>query len=280
MQWYDTKLNSLPVQVESRVVNSYAGQTHILVTGSVDNPPLIVLHGMNMNAVTMDSAIVALSKSHRVYAIDIIGMPGKSAGTRPNRQGPGYPKWLAEVMEQLELSQASFLGLSFGGWIILKLASLWPQRIGQAVLIDSGGLTPFTLKGQFIGGIFALWYSLFPSEKNLFRAVAKSFYSKDCSPDPALARLIGLSYLHIKADIDLKGAPPVTKEDLANFTAPIFVAYGEEDIFFDAAKSVERAKQIIPNLVSAQIIAGQGHIMCQKAQARVYNQISDFLGQE
>lgn len=277
MAWYSAKLGAMPVQTECREVSTYAGQTHIIVAGDVDAPPLMVLHGMNMNGPAMAGAIAALSETHRVYAIDIIGMPGKSAGTRPPRAGNGYPRWLMEVMEQLSLQCADFLGFSFGGWLILKLATLSPERINKAVLLDSGGLTPFTFKGQALAGWYALWYILFPTEKNLIRAAVRPFYAPGCDPDPDHVQLIGLSYRHVKLDIDPKGLPPLTKDQLAGFSAPTMVVYGEKDLFFNAARGVEKAKEIIPNLVTAEIITGQGHIMDEEAHSQVYGKIRDFF---
>lgn len=277
MEWYNTKLSSISIQTKSQEVSTAAGQTHIIIAGDTKAPPLIVLHGMNMNGPSMANAIIALSRTHCVYAIDIIGMPGKSACTRPSRAGNDYSRWLAEVMEQLDLQSAGFLGLSFGGWLILKLAALSPERINNAVLLDSGGLTPFTFKGQAVAGWSAIWYRLFPNKKNLVRAAVLPFYAQDCEPNPDIVELIGLGYQHVKFDIDPKGLPPLTKDELANFSAPTMVMYGEKDIFFNAEKGIEKAKEIIPNLIKAEVIAGQGHIIGEEAHPQVYNEISDFL---
>ena len=277
MAWYETKLRTIPVQTECREVSTSAGQTHIMMAGNVDAPPLIVLHGMNMNGPAMANAIVALAETHRIYAIDIIGMPGKSAGTRPRRAGHDYPHWLSEVMAQLELTSADFLGLSFGGWLILKLAALSPERICKAVLLDSGGLTPFTVKGQTVAGWTAIRYRLFPTAQNLERAAVQPFYGQGCTPDPDIVKLIGLGYQHVKFDIDPKGLPPLAKDELAHFTAPTMVIYGEKDIFFNAEMGIAKAREIIPNLAVAKVIAGQGHMMGEEAHSQLHDEISHFL---
>ena len=81
MAWYDRKLAALPVHAESRLVSTSFGPTRLVVAGPPDAPPVVVLHGMQMNA-AMVAALVTLSRTHRVYAIVIIGMPGKSAEVR------------------------------------------------------------------------------------------------------------------------------------------------------------------------------------------------------
>ena len=232
---------------------------------------------MNMNGPAMAKAIIALSETYRVFAIDIIGMPGKSASTRPARSGNDYPLWLAEVMAQLNIEKATFLGLSFGGWLVLRLAALHPERVSAAVLLDSGGLTPFTVRGQVIAGIAAIKYRYFPTEKNLVRAAVHPFYAQGCKPDPDIVNLIGLGFQHVKFDIDPRGLPPLTKKELADFAAPTCVLFGEHDVFFNAKNGIEKARGIIPNLVVAEPIKGQGHILGEEAQDQVYGKIERFI---
>ncbi len=108
MAWYDAKIKAFSITTESQDVSIQAGQTHITIAGENDAPPLIVLHGGFMNGVSMESVIVHFSKNHRVYAIDIIGMPGKSAETRLAVKGNDYSEWLVEVMQQLGLEKQQF----------------------------------------------------------------------------------------------------------------------------------------------------------------------------
>lgn len=274
-QWYEKKLSQLPIEVESLHIETSAGTTHILAAGNAYNPPLIILHGMNMNAAAMDSMLVEFSGTHRVYAVDIIGMPGKSAGTRFSRKGNDYPDWLNEVLKKLSITKADFIGLSFGGWLILKLAALAPNKINSAILLDSGGITPFTLSGQVTAALRALTYMIYPSVENFQKAV-KLFYSKGCTPDHQFAELLGISFIHTRPDIRVLGLPTLTKETLSEFTAPVMVVYGEHDIFFNSKKTVKKAKDIIPNLVSAEIVPNEGHIISEDAYSHIIQKMKEF----
>ena len=42
---YDAKLASLNLAYESRIVETSFGETHLLVCGQSENPPLFLLHG-------------------------------------------------------------------------------------------------------------------------------------------------------------------------------------------------------------------------------------------
>lgn len=274
-QWYEKKVSQLPINVESIHLETSAGITHILTSGDPDAPPLIVLHGMNMNAAAMDTILVEFALTHRVYAVDIIGMPGKSAGTRFSRKNDDYPSWLSEVLKKLNIKKADFLGLSFGGWLILKLASVCPCKINSAVLLDSGGITPFKLSGQINGALRAIFYMIYPSIENFENAV-KMFYSKSAVPDPQFAELMGISFIHTRPDLRVLGLPTLNKENLIGFSAPVMIMYGEDDIFFNAKKTIKRAKEIIPNLVSADIVKNEGHILSEEAYVNVIDKIKEF----
>jgi 2-hydroxy-6-oxonona-2,4-dienedioate hydrolase len=266
----------MSIPTGSRMVETSSGLTHVITAGPSDAPPLVMLHGMNGNAMTMAPAIVALARSHHVYAVDTIGMPGRSAETRLPRAGDGYPGWLLEVLDRLGLARAGFVGLSFGGWLMLRLAALAPERIAYGVLLDSGGLTPFTLRGQMISGMAAMRYLWFPSARARHAAAVRPFYAAGTTPDEALVDFFALGFRHVRFDIDPKGLPPVAADALARLRAPLLVLYGEHDLFFDARKAVARARMVLPNLAGAEIIPGQGHVLGTEAYDRVYGQIAAF----
>lgn len=277
LHWYDAQLEQFPVPIESTFVTTAIGHTHVLITGPTDAPPVIVLHGMNMNALAMDTALIALSTHYRVYAIDIVGMPGKSVERRLPRAGLAYPHWLTSVMDQLGLLSARWIGMSFGGWLLLKLGTLTPERITHGVLLDAGGLVPFTARGQLVAGMTALRYMRRPTLANLLRA-AQPFYAPGLQPDPAFMELLGLGYQHVTLDVDLKGLPPLSVGELARLHAPFLVIYGAHDIFFNVLKAAAQAQDVIPHVVETHIIPDQGHVMSRSASLALYKAIDNFLG--
>jgi pimeloyl-ACP methyl ester carboxylesterase len=81
--------------------------------------------------------------------------------------------------------------------------------------------------------------------------------------------MMGLGFRHTKLDSATREMVPLTKADLANFSAPTLVFYGEKDNLSDAQKGVARAKEVIPNLVAAEIVPGQGDFLGKEAQSQV-----------
>jgi 2-hydroxy-6-oxonona-2,4-dienedioate hydrolase len=279
MEWYDSQVQKLSVQTESKMIETFAGQTHVLVAGPQEAPPVVVLHGNNMNAATMGDVISTLADTYRIYALDIIGMPGKSAETRLPHIDRSYAQWLLESLDQLGVKQAIFLGFSFGGWIILNLAALAPERITKAIFLDSGGFTQFTMKSKLKGGLAAMMYMWFPGKNTLKFAVDDTFYGRGCEPDPDLAEFIGLTYRHLTFNLEFvkHGVPLVSKKELSAFSSPCMVVYGEHDLFFDAKKSIATAKQILPNLQIANILKGQGHIFERNMSEQMCMEVREFL---
>ncbi|MBA2655424.1 MAG: alpha/beta hydrolase [Tatlockia sp.] len=79
------------------------------------------------------SNVASLSKHFRIYAIDIIGEAGKSAGTRPKITE--YSIWLKEVFDALGISKAALCGASIGGTIAHQFALTFPQYIDSLIMI-------------------------------------------------------------------------------------------------------------------------------------------------
>src|SRR5215211_1777665 len=84
---YDGALTRLGVEYESTKIDTRFGDTHVLVTGPENAPPLVILPGGNFLNPTCLGWFLPLAKEHRVYAPDVVGQPGRSAQTRPSSKG-------------------------------------------------------------------------------------------------------------------------------------------------------------------------------------------------
>lgn len=66
---YDEESKAWPVQSESRMINT--SYTHVRISGPLDTPPLVLLHGMNSNSLMWLPNIQELSKNYRTYELMI-----------------------------------------------------------------------------------------------------------------------------------------------------------------------------------------------------------------
>ena len=279
MRWYADKLARFSIPVESHMVESFAGMTHMLVAGDAGAQPAVILHGGFMNGAAMEAEITTLVKTHRVYALDILGQAGKSAEAHLDAHSNEPVRWLGEILDQLGVDQTDIVALSLGGLMALKFARNAPERVRKLVLLDAGGLAPGQKKGMAKMMFALLRCNLRPTEKNFSRAAIPPFYTKNATPDLDLVRLMGMGFKHIKPDRGSRGTPPFTKSDLSQFTAPVMVVYGAQDALFDAKTAVAQAKAVFANFAKGVIVPNQGHLMGKEVQAEVLGQVAAFLNE-
>src|SRR3954467_6825909 len=68
---YDAAMKSWPVSYEEIDIPGRFGTTHVIASGPEAAPPIVLLHGYMATATMWSSNIAALSKEHRVYAVDV-----------------------------------------------------------------------------------------------------------------------------------------------------------------------------------------------------------------
>jgi hypothetical protein len=107
LEAYDAAMKLWPVAYEEIEITGQFGTTHVVATGPKDAPPLVLLHGY-FSTLTMWSPNVAdFSKDYRVYAIDVMGQPGKSIPDpdEPIRDAADLVAWFSETLDGLNLDR-------------------------------------------------------------------------------------------------------------------------------------------------------------------------------
>jgi pimeloyl-ACP methyl ester carboxylesterase len=136
-------------------------RTHYLERG--EGEPLILLHGFFYDSFMWASNIDALAKHFHVYALDLWGF-GYSTRTLMDYSYALYAQQVLAFMDKLGIRQASLIGQSMGGGVVIKLAVDHPDRVNKLVLVDAAGMPnklPFSGKlikafpavGRFMYGL-------------------------------------------------------------------------------------------------------------------------------
>lgn len=111
-----------------------------------DGPPLVMVHGVASRAADAAPLYRALSRTHRIYALDLLGY-GES--DRPRDSDYSVRTQAAVVrgfMDAMGIAQADVIGVSMGGWVALTVAAEEPARVRKLVLVSSAGVAfPTTL---------------------------------------------------------------------------------------------------------------------------------------
>ena len=107
--------------------------------GSADRPPLLCLPGLTRNSRDFAALAERHSPRFRVLALEFRGRAGSDYDLQPMRYNPlTYAGDVIELLDQLEIPQAIFVGTSLGGLVTMTVAAMAPQRIAATILNDVG----------------------------------------------------------------------------------------------------------------------------------------------
>ena len=107
--------------------------------GDPAKPPLLCLPGLTRNSKDFDEFADHHSPRFRVLALDFRGRGRSDYDPVPARYiPPTYAFDVIELLDQLAIPQAIFVGTSLGGLVTMAVAVLAPQRIAAAILNDVG----------------------------------------------------------------------------------------------------------------------------------------------
>ena len=271
---YDQNWNALGLETEDRYLPTRYGKTHVVVSGPVDGPPIVVFHGGNMISPISFAWITQLTQRYRIYAPDTVGHPGYSA---ENRLKPGtfqYGEWAADVIDGLGLDRPVVMGGSYGAGILLNLAAYAPQKIGKAVLVVPSGFAPPPLLPLIRKiGFPMMMYQVTRQRSWLIRSLSAMY------PEPSenVIEITGAVYKHLYLEAEMPRS--IQDGELKDFHAPTLILAAENDILFLPATVIRRAREVIPNLVTAEVIAGSSHFLPERVWGSLCDRIDQFIQQ-
>jgi len=276
---YDAAMDLWPVPYEEIEIPSRFGMTHVVTSGPKDAPPLVLLHGMLATSTMWSPNIADFSKEYRVYAVDVIGQPSKSIPDpdEPIRDETDFVAWLSATLDGLNLDRVSLMGMSYGGWIALNFAMAAPERIRKLVLLSpAASFQP--LSRLFSLGMIPMVF--FPT-----RLTVNSYFRwmgfKDMSGDTEFRGMLDLMYLGMKhfrfppetARVKLNA---FSDDELRILPVPVLLLIGENEVIYDAAKALDRARQFIPNF-EGELVPDCSHEMSASQHRFVDARVLDFL---
>ena len=107
--------------------------------GAADKPPLLCLPGLTRNARDFADFGERYSPRFRVLALDFRGRAASDYDPVHARYTPlTYAGDVMELLDQLGIREAIFVGTSLGGLVTMVIAATAPQRIAAAIINDVG----------------------------------------------------------------------------------------------------------------------------------------------
>lgn len=249
--FYNKFIEILELPHNEIYIDTSFGKTFLLESGNKNGDIIFLIHGSSSNSAMWFEDLKVLSDQYHLFTIDILGEPGKSAENRLNKSNEDYAKWIREILDSLNIKKVTLIGNSFGGWIALKFATTYPEKINKLVLVATSGITP--VKFSFI---FKSIIYIMQGEKGL-KKINKLVYGTDKIPEEVME----VSNLIFKNYNPMLGSLPTFKDSqLIKLKMPVMYIAGENDSTVNVYKSAERIKNLIPNS-NIKIIKNNGHVV-------------------
>lgn len=122
-----------------------AGDVKVHYNEAGEGDALILIHGGGPGATGWSNYqrnVEQLSKHFRCFLIDLPGY-GKTDKVRPDTGlFAFFAKTIRDMLDELKIDKAHFIGNSLGGGTTLKFALDYPDRAGNLVLMGPGGSVP------------------------------------------------------------------------------------------------------------------------------------------
>jgi len=217
--YYNRVLDQFPFG--QRYVGTTFGQTFMLTAGHESNPPIILLHGSCSNSAFWFPEIFAL--------------------------------WMKDVLDALGLERAFLVGNSLGGWMALKFATAYPERVSKLILISSSGLAQ--IRPQFLINADQT------RQPKGTVPVSTSIFGEQSIPKEVL----DFMNLIVENYDPIQELPVFADEQLQRLNMPVFFIDGENDAIIDAQKSAQRLSGLIPSAL-IRLLPNCGHAVANSAE--------------
>jgi len=273
--WYPRFLDRIPGPVAQRRVQTRQGETHVLLAGPEDAPPLVVIHGAMASSAHAVSEIGALARRWRIVAPDVIGQSPMSADGRIPLDGAAPAEWLTDVLDGVGVAQAGLLGVSWGGAIAMRAVALAPHRFDRlALLVPAGVIAVPVLPALWNVALPMLGWRLLGREASFDRVIDAIF----TTTDPLWSDWIRTAHKGFRMDFK---APPLAKPaEVAAWKGPVLTIAAEHDLSFPGTALNARVLELFPH-ARTELIAGAKHSppMTDAFRAWLAERLEGFLAQ-
>lgn len=250
--------------------------TSYLATGQ--GQPVVLIHGVGLNKEMWGGQVVGLAPHYRVITYDMLG---HGASPRPENGTPllGYADQLLELLDHLQLPQATVIGFSMGGLVARAFALHYPERLKSLVVLNS----VFNRSPEQRAGVIARTAQAAEhgpdanAEAALSRWFSREYQAANPAQITALRQTLAgndpqgyLTTYELFATQDMYRA-----DELGNIKSPTLVATGE----LDPGSTPQMARQLADRIPGATvaILTEQRHMMPVESPRLVNQLLLDFL---
>jgi 2-hydroxy-6-oxonona-2,4-dienedioate hydrolase len=271
------------VEFSQRWIDSAGTRTRVLEAGRGARA-IVLLHGVQGHLEVWLHNIAALSRNHRVIAMDMLGHGLTSRPDRPYEIAD-YMNHILATMDRLQVGRATWMGSSLGGWVSARLAARYPERTEKLVLVSTAGLTAdpqVMAKLKSLGeraaslpgseGVRERLRFVIHDPAVLTEEVVQARWQIYSRPDYREA----LKHINILQQMDIRERNMLTAAELGRITAPTLVVWTDHD----PTASLEKGREYQRSIPGARfvVIPECSHIPSLERPDEFNRVVLDFLG--
>jgi pimeloyl-ACP methyl ester carboxylesterase len=271
---YAEKMAEWPVPYEDVFVDTEYGKVHVIVSGSEDAPPMLLLHASGVAGWSWKFNVEELSQDYRTYVIDTLGDVGQSEYASLDHiltNGEDQAHLYAEIADILYIEKAFVVGASDGGAIASHYALHYPERVEKLALLG-----PMGYEGANKSIIRIMFAQFFP-----LQLVQRSTFKWAFSDSDKLIEEFGEWFT-----LTMTGYPGFTvrvapsklsAEQRQSFDMPVMFIFGTRDNLVGDPQAAKALVQDVPD-VRVEIVEA-GHLMGGELPEECNKLILDFFGE-
>lgn len=293
----DVRVNSVYSKArygEDRFVEVEGYKIHYVEVGKGE--PVILIPGSFSTYRTWNRIIPLLSDHYQLLALDYVGTGDSDKPESGFRYTTDeQANLVAKIIKKLGLGRVNLVGVSYGGVIVLNLATRYPELVNKVVSIEGSVIIPKNLGG------FDLMHYIYMRpigyctiriirtgllNKLFMRLTAGKWYPR-MTPDDRKEVLEELFY-NTKSATRVSWywqsvSPKTSKnfeEEAKSIKTPILYLYGKQSDFIDMVnENIKFFKTYLPNVQIIGFEDGIHDLQTQKSK-EVADLILDFFGEE
>ncbi len=260
-------------------------QVHVRDEGPRDDPtPLVLLHGTSASLHTWDGWVQAISVQRRVIRFDLPGFGLTGPAPDNDYSLERYARFVAAMLDALQLKQVVLGGNSLGGEIAWATAVMFPQRVERLILVDAAGYAfrsesaPMAFRIARLPGLNRLMENILP--RSLVEASVKNVYGNPAAVTPELvdryyqlARREGNRRALAQRFQQNQPGPLVAR--IATLHLPVLILWGERDRLIP----LENGRHFNQDIAGSrlQVFETLGHVPQEEDPQRTAQAVADFL---
>lgn len=238
-----------------------------------EGKPLLLLHGWMACIEAMAPIYRFFENTRKVVVVDFPGQGGKSDELKEIWGVPEYAEMIHQLMKELQIEGADVIGHSFGGRVIIYLASEYEKLFDKIILTDAAGIKPRrTLKNRL--KVFSYKFA---------KSILKVFSNRENYEqklDKLRKKYSSSDYAQLNSNIMRETFKNVINLDLTSrlskITRPTLLVWGEKDTDTPLYMAKTMEKKIKDSGIA--IIKDAGHFSYLDNQSQYLKVAEVFLG--